>query len=219
MSAATFGVGLLARPVGAFVLGRYADRAGRRAALSATILLMAAGTCLIAAAPTFEVAGWWAPAIVIAARLVQGFSCGGELGGATAILAESAPEGKRGLFASWQSASQLCAFLLGSLVNFLVASSMSATQIESGGWRVPFLIGLLIVPVGLFIRLRLDESPVFLRMRASTPGPRIQLRPVMSATAIAALYVAAPYALMLYMPIFAVRQLHLPMPQALIASI
>jgi MHS family proline/betaine transporter-like MFS transporter len=111
-SVATFGVGFVMRPIGAVVLGIYADRAGRRAALTLMIFIMASGTGLIAVAPTYASIGIAAPLLIVIARLLQGFSCGGELGGATAILAETAPEGRRGLYASWQAASQAAGLLL-----------------------------------------------------------------------------------------------------------
>ena len=112
LSVATFGVGFVTRPIGAVVLGAYADRVGRKPALSLTILIMALGTGLIAAAPTYRTIGIAAPLLIVTARLLQGFSCGGELGGATALLVEHAPEGRRGLYASWQLASQAAGFLL-----------------------------------------------------------------------------------------------------------
>jgi MHS family proline/betaine transporter-like MFS transporter len=173
-------------------------------------------------APTFEVAGVWGSVIIVVARLLQGFSCGGELGGGTAILAESAPDGRRGLYASWQSASQVAGFLLGSLTNLAVISSMDKSQLEAGGWRVPFLVGLLIVPVGFYIRARLDESPLFIRMR-HTQGHCVmrpqQARAAMVAAGLTVLYVAAPYVLFVYMPTFAVKQMRLAMPEALLAGV
>ncbi len=116
LSMATFGIGLVTRPVGAVVLGMYADRVGRKAALSLAIFIMALGTGLIAIAPTYEAIGIWAPLLIVFARLLQGFSCGGELGGAIALLVENAPERRRGLHASWQAASQSAGFLLGAVV-------------------------------------------------------------------------------------------------------
>lgn len=224
LALATFGAGLVMRPIGALVLGIYADRVGRKAALSATMFLMALGTGLIAFAPTYQDIGLLAPVIVVLSRLLQGFSCGGELGGATAILVESAPAGRRGLYASWQTASQFAAFLLAALVNLAVSLALSAAQIEAGGWRIAFLLGLLIAPVGLYIRSKLEEPELFLAVRRARPvSPPSEMwrehgRSVLGTIGIAVLYVAAPYTLLLYMPTFAVRQLHLPFSQALIAS-
>ena len=224
LAVATFGVGFVMRPVGAAVLGAYADRVGRKAALTATIGLMALGTALIALAPTYQAIGVWAPLLVVISRLLQGFSCGGELGGATAILIESAPAQRRGLYASLQLASQNAAFVLGSLVTLVVTTSITPARVEAGGWRWPFLVGLLIVPVGLYIRWRLAEPELFLRSRREAMASplaeavRRHARPMLTAIGISALYVVAPYVLLLYMPTFAVRQLGLPATDALIAG-
>src|SRR5262245_10897849 len=148
LSVATFGVGAVVRPVGAVVLGIYADRVGRKAVLTLTIFLMALGTGLIAVAPAYASIGIWAPGLIVISRLLQGFSCGGELGGATAILVENAPDVRRGLYASWQTASQAAGLLLGAMTTTLVSLSMTPAQFEAGGWRLPFAIGLIIVPVG-----------------------------------------------------------------------
>src|SRR5579884_3213030 len=112
---ATFGVGFIVRPVGGAVLGGYADRAGRKKALMATIWLMGAGTAMIGLAPTYRTIGYWAPSIIVIARLVQGFSAGGELGSATAFMLEHAARNRRGLAASWQQSSQAGTLLLASL--------------------------------------------------------------------------------------------------------
>jgi MFS family permease len=165
LSVATFGVGFVMRPIGAVVLGIYSDRVGRKAALTLTIFIMALGTGLIALTPTYDSIGNWAPLLIAVSRLLQGFSSGGELGGATAILAENAPEGRRGLYASWQAASQAAGLLLGALITMLVSLSLTPTQLEAGGWRWPFAIGLLILPVGLYVRSKLDEPELFLKAR------------------------------------------------------
>src|SRR5260370_26878226 len=116
LSVATVGVGAVVRPIGALVLGIYSDRVGRKAALTLTIFLMGLGTGLIALAPTYASIGIWAPLLVVMSRLLQGFSCGGELGGATAILVENAPEGRRGLYAGRQAPSPAARLLPGGLV-------------------------------------------------------------------------------------------------------
>jgi MFS transporter, MHS family, proline/betaine transporter len=224
LSVATFGVGAVVRPVGALVLGIYADRVGRKAALTLTIFLMALGTGLIAVAPTYASIGIWAPPLVVMSRLLQGFSCGGELGGATAILVENAPEGRRGLYASWQTASQAAGLLLGAMVTTLVSLSMTPAQFEAGGWRLPFAIGLIIVPVGFYIRSKLDEPELFLKARKDaavfsfTETVRDQYRLLLTGMGVAVLYAACAYVLFIYMPTFAVRQLGLPFSQALIAT-
>src|SRR5882672_5408418 len=152
-----------------------------------------------------------------------GFSCGGELGGATAILVENAPEGRRGLYASWQTASQAAGLLLGAMMTTLVSLSMTPAQFEAGGWRWLFAIGLFIVPVGFYIRSKLDEPEAFLKARKEaavfsfTETVRDQYRPLLTGTGVAVLYAASAYVLFIYMPTFAVRQLGLPFSQVLIA--
>jgi MFS transporter, MHS family, proline/betaine transporter len=224
LSMATFGVGLVMRPVGAIVLGIYADRAGRNAALSLSILLMALGTGLIAIAPTYETIGVWAPLLIVLARLLQGFSCGGEPGGAIALLAECAPERGRGLYASWQAASQAAGFVLGAVVTIVVTMSMSPEQLEDGGWRLPFVFGLFIAPIGYYIRTKLDEPEPFLKARhaaspAATDTLQGEARPMLTALGVSALFLVSAYILFVYMPIFAVRQLQLPFSEALSATI
>lgn len=225
LSMATFGIGLVTRPVGAVVLGIYADRVGRKAALSLAILMMALGTGLIAIAPTYEVIGIWAPLLIVFARLLQGFSCGGELGGAIALLVENAPERRRGLHASWQAASQSAGFLLGALVTLAVTLTMTPAQLESGGWRWPFVFGLLIAPVGLYIRSQLQEPELFLKARKAARSSamadtlRQEGRLAFLALGVSVLYVVSAYVLFVYMPTFAVRQLHLSFTSALLAAI
>jgi MHS family proline/betaine transporter-like MFS transporter len=109
---------------------------------------MGLGTGLIVLAPTYASIGIWATALIVSARLLQRFACGGELGGATAILVENAPDLSRGLYASWQTASQAAGVMLGAMVTTLVSLSMTRAQLEAWGWRLPFAFGLLIVPVG-----------------------------------------------------------------------
>jgi MFS family permease len=155
---ATFGVGFVTRPLGAAVIGTYADRAGRRAAMTLTLMLMAVGSGLIGVVPTYDQIGIAAPIILVLARLIQGFSCGGEVGPATAYLLESAPPGKRTAMAAWQNYSQTLALLSGSLGGVAITSSLSEEQLYAWGWRLPFALGMLIAPVGLYIRRQLPET-------------------------------------------------------------
>ncbi len=153
-----FWVGFFTRPVGAIVLGTYADRAGRKPAMLLTIVLMAVGMLMLAATPRFATIGWAAPAIVIAGRLIQGFALGGEVGPTTAYLLEAAPASRRGLFASWQPASQGLAALFAGIIGLPLAAVLGGESMQAWGWRIPFLIGVAIVPVGLFIRSTLPET-------------------------------------------------------------
>lgn len=166
LTVATFGVGFFMRPVGAVVLGIYADRVGRKAALTLTIMLMAIGTAIIGLAPTYAQIGIGAPILIVIARLIQGFSAGGEVGGATAFLIEYSPDERRGYFASWQQASQGISFILGAAMGAIVTNGLSPEQIDAWGWRIPFLFGLLIGPVGMYIRSHLHEPPAFEAQKA-----------------------------------------------------
>jgi len=230
LTVATFGVGFIMRPVGALVLGTLADRRGRKLALSLTILLMALGTAMIGLAPTYATAGAWAPAIIVLARLIQGFSAGGEIGGATAFLVEHAPPARRGLYASWQQASQAGALLLGSLTGALLTGLLPPADIEAWGWRVPFLLGLLIAPVGLFIRFRVSETDSFkaiLRERAARPEASFSpLRDtlgkhrsaVVVGFGITIAWTVCTYFFLVTMPTYAVRQLGVPQSASFLAN-
>jgi MFS family permease len=158
LSLATFGVGFVTRPLGGFLIGAFADRAGRRPALMLTISLMAVGTLALAATPSYASIGLAAPVILVAARLVQGLALGGEVGPSTAVLLECAAPGQRGALASWQSASQGVAIVAAGIAGVALAAVLSKEQLADWGWRVPFALGLLVVPVGLVIRRRLPET-------------------------------------------------------------
>ncbi|MPS99740.1 MAG: MFS transporter [Pseudomonas sp.] len=158
MSLATFGVGFLMRPVGAMVIGRYADRHGRKAALSLTIGLMTLGTGLIAFAPTYSQIGIFATLLLVAGRLIQGMSAGGEVGTASVFLMESSAVSNRCRNVSWQAASQGYAALVGAGFGVALNQLLDPAALESWGWRIPFIFGLLIGPVGWYIRTRLPET-------------------------------------------------------------
>lgn len=155
---ATFGVGFFTRPLGAAVIGAYSDRAGRRAALTLTLMLMALGSGLVGLTPSYAQIGLAAPIILVVARLIQGFSCGGEVGPATTYLLESAPPEKRAALTAWQGYSQQLAAIMGSLVGVILTATLSREQLYAWGWRVPFILGVFIAPVGLYIRRQLPET-------------------------------------------------------------
>jgi MHS family proline/betaine transporter-like MFS transporter len=157
LSVGAFGVGFLTRPVGAVVFGVLADRNGRKFALLLTFGLMGAATLAIGLIPPFATIGVAAPLLVVLARLLQGLAAGGAVGGATAMLTEHAPPGRAGYFASWQAASQAGALLLGALAAATVSAIVSAEQLSDWGWRVPFFASAVIVPIGLYIRRRIDD--------------------------------------------------------------
>jgi MFS transporter, MHS family, citrate/tricarballylate:H+ symporter len=164
----TFGVfwlGALMRPVGAIVLGAYIDRIGRRQGLIVTLSIMAIGTVVIAFCPSYATIGVAAPIIVLAGRLLQGFSAGVELGGVSVYLAEISTPGNRGYYTSFQSSSQQVAIFVAAILGFALSETMSADTITAWGWRIPFFIGCLIIPVIFFLRRTLEETPEFLQMK------------------------------------------------------
>ena len=158
LSVATFGVGFIARPLGGIVIGAYADRFGRRPAMTLTILMMALCSGMIGVLPGYAQIGIAAPLLLVVARLIQGFSAGGEMGPATAFLLESAPAGRRCFFGSWQMASQNMGSILSGVLGVALAVALPADATREWGWRVAFLLGILIAPVGFFVRRNLTET-------------------------------------------------------------
>jgi MHS family shikimate/dehydroshikimate transporter-like MFS transporter len=163
-SFATFGVAFFARPIGGVVFGHFGDRIGRKSMLVITLLLMGGATFLIGLVPTFEQVGSLAPVLLVVLRFLQGFALGGEWGGATLMVVEHAPEKSRNFYASWPQTGAPVGSILSTAV-FAVFSSLPDDQFFSWGWRVPFLLSIILIAVGFFIRLRVLESPVFLRTK------------------------------------------------------
>jgi MHS family citrate/tricarballylate:H+ symporter-like MFS transporter len=159
---ATFGAGFLMRPLGAIILGSYIDRIGRRKGLILTLGIMACGTILIAFVPGYATIGIFAPVLVLTGRLLQGFSAGVELGGVSVYLSEMATPGHKGFYVSWQSASQQVAIMFSAVLGYLLSQSLLPAQISAWGWRIPFFIGCMIVPVIFVIRRSLQETEEFL---------------------------------------------------------
>jgi MFS family permease len=162
-SLATFGAGFLMRPLGGLILGAYIDHYGRRRGLILTLALMAVGLVLIALTPSYKTIGVAAPIIVVLGRLVQGFSAGVELGGVSVYLAEIAPPGRVGLFCCWQSGSQQVAVAVAAIIGVVLSLLLTSAQMESWGWRVPLLLGCLIVPFLFILRRSLEETEAFVR--------------------------------------------------------
>ncbi len=152
LSAGTFGISYVMRPLGSLLLGAYADRAGRRAALTVSITLMMIGSAIITFVPNYAAIGLWAPGIVVFARLLQGLSTGGEFGAATAFMVEHAEARQRFFNASWQATTQGFATVLAAGISSLVTYVFTQQEVNEWAWRIPFCVGLLIGPVGLFIR-------------------------------------------------------------------
>lgn len=161
MSWATFGIGFLARPLGAIVLGAYTDRHGRRAGLILSLILMAAGVVLIAFVPGYATIGVAAPALVIVGRLLQGFSAGAETGAVSVYLSEIAPPGQKGVYVSLQTVSQQVAVVFAAVIGVGLRFALSVEQMQAWGWRIPFMIGALLVPLILIMRRSLKETEEF----------------------------------------------------------
>ncbi len=159
---ATFGAGFLMRPLGAILLGGYIDRIGRRKGLVLTLGIMATGTAMVAFIPSYATIGLLAPLLVLVGRLLQGFSAGVELGGVSVYLSEMATPGHKGFYVSMQSASQQVAVIFSASLGYIINESLSKEFIEDWGWRIPFFIGCLIVPVVFHIRRSLQETEEFL---------------------------------------------------------
>lgn len=157
-SLATFGAGFAMRPVGGIVIGLYADRVGRRAAMLFSLLLMGGAILVAAIIPSYAAIGLAAPALFVAARMAQGFALGGQVGSTTAFLLEAAPVQRRGFYTGWQVASQYCAVLAGGTAGFVFALVMSAYQLQNYGWRIAFALGVLTVPAGLFLIRTVPET-------------------------------------------------------------
>lgn len=202
----TFGLSFVARPLGAFVLGRVADRAGRRTALVYSSGLMFLGTAIIALLPPYQVIGVAAPVILLAARLMQGFSVGGEFGSAAAYLVEQSG-GRRALYSSLQFASQGLGMLSAALAGLILTSVLSDAQFVEWGWRVPFVIGALLGPLVYIIRLNSDETGEFLAADAqASPEDGFALAPFLARCALGAGAVLActvTIYFLVYVPTFA----------------
>lgn len=214
----TFGIGFVARPFGAAVLGSFADRRGRRDALSLTIFLMALGTGMIALCPRYDSIGLAAPIIILLARLIQGFSAGGEIGGAVSTLVEYAPPGRRGFYASFQQMSQGGSTMLSGLVAVIISLALPASAVTEWGWRLAFVVGLLIAPVGIYIRRELEDAPLFKAAGHGAEMPirsvlRDHWRTVLTGMLVVMLWTVAQY-IANYFPTFAVRELKLSLSQS-----
>src|SRR6266702_2887605 len=170
---ATFWVGFAARPVGGIVFGHFGDRLGRKKMLILTLLIMGIGTFLVGCLPTYKDIGIIAPVLLVILRFAQGFAVGGEWGGAVLLATEHSPVARRGFFGSWPQFGVPIGLLLSSLIFSLVSSSFSSAGFLSIGWRIPFLLSIVLVAVGLFIRLRITETPAFERVRETRTIARI----------------------------------------------
>jgi MHS family proline/betaine transporter-like MFS transporter len=228
LTVASFGVGFIMRPLGGIVIGAYADRAGRKAAMTLTIFLMALGCAVIAFTPTYAQIGVVAPLLIVLARLIQGFSAGGEVGASTTLLVEHATPANRGYMASWQFASQGLGILLGAIVVGVLTVTLTPESMSSWGWRVPFVLGMLIAPVGMYIRRHLEESldvvPVSAGVSAVKRDSSLRIvfrdhgKTVLLAVVSMIGGTTAAYVVSFYLPTYAIRELGLPPPVALLGA-
>jgi MFS family permease len=225
LSLMTFAAGFLMRPVGAIVLGAYIDRYGRRAGLLLTLGLMSVGTITIACLPGYAILGLFAPLLILLSRLLQGFSAGVELGGVSVYLSEIATPGHRGFYVSWQSASQQVAVMVSALLGVILTSLLGPPAIDLWGWRIPFLVGCLIIPVLFLLRRSLAETEAF-ESRQHHPTVSQIMRTLATNWAIVLLGVmlvamttVSFYLITAYTPTFGQSELHLDSVGVLIVTL
>ena len=216
-----FGLSYVVRPLGAALIGAYTDRHGRKAGLTLSIALMMIGTTIMVATPSYAAIGLTAPILISVARLLQGFSVGGEFGSAVAFLVEHG-SARKGYAASWQWASTGIISVIVALFGVTLTTLLTHQQLIDWGWRVPYVFGLLVGPAGLYIRSQMVETPAFLDTRPATVPIRDLLRrqPLQVLLALGASIVSnSSYYLLLYVPTYGVKQLHLPASTGFIATL
>src|SRR5512141_2246412 len=173
---AAYAAGFLVRPFGALVFGRIGDLVGRKYTFLVTILVMGGSTFLVGLLPTYAAIGWAAPILMVSLRLLQGLALGGEYGGAATYVAEHAPENGRGYATSWIQTTATLGFFLSLAVIAATRTGMDPKDFAEWGWRIPFLISLVLLIFSVYIRLKLNESPVFQRMKAEGRGSKAPLK-------------------------------------------
>ncbi|MDQ0392360.1 MFS transporter [Labrys monachus] len=223
LSVSVFGLGFVVRPLGALLIGAYADRAGRKPAMMLTIVMMAAGTGAIAVLPGYGTIGIAAPILLVAMRLVQGLAWGGEAGPATTYILESAPADRRGAYACWQVATQGFAAVAAGLTGYGLTQVLSEPDLDAWGWRIPFLFGLLVLPIGIHIRRRLADTIDSTDVPTSTTAILAELesrhrRPMIMGLLILLGSTITQYFLN-YMTTFALTDLHMPGSTAMLATL
>ena len=220
LSVASFGIGYLARPLGALTIGTYADRRGRNPAMVATASLIAVGTFGIAVLPGFQTLGVAAPILLVILRLVQGFALGGETGTAIAFLVEAAPPGRQGQAVAWQVAINGAALLAAGAVGFVLSMILAPPMLEAWGWRCAMLLGLGIVPVGVVIRAGLPDTASFARSGRTDGGYPVRQRmgPLVAATLVMGSGTVS-FAIGGFMTSYAIAALHLSPNIAFLAAV
>jgi MHS family proline/betaine transporter-like MFS transporter len=211
LSLATFGAGFIMRPLGALLIGNLADRKGRKTGLTLSITLMTLGTGIIAFAPPYASIGWMAALLIVLARLMQGFAAGGEIGVATTALMELADQGRRCYLTSWRGTGQGVAALAGALIGACTTAALTPEAMQLWGWRIPFALGMLIGPVGWYLRRQMTEQP---RNATYRPSLKTMFAQHPRALWLGLLSMAGPsasaYIMVFYMPTYLVTVLHLP---------
>ena len=214
-SFAVFGVAFVMRPLGGLFFGPLGDRIGRQRTLATVIILMSVSTFVIALLPGYATIGIWAPILLVAARLLQGFSAGGEFGGASAFIAEYSPDNRRGFLVSWLEFSTLIGFILGSTSVLVLSSVLSEDALTSWGWRIPFLLAGPLGLIGLYIRLRLDDTPEFRALESAGEVSRSPFRetltqnwqPILQVAGLVIIQNAGFYIVLTYMQTYITEQL------------
>jgi MFS transporter, MHS family, proline/betaine transporter len=225
-SLATFGAGFLMRPLGALVMGYFGDRYGRKHALAASIALMAAATGLTGLVPSYAAVGVTGSILLVACRLLQGFSMGGEWGGAATFLSEHSPAARRGLVGSFQAVGGGIAALGASLTAAVLHSSLDENSLNTWGWRVPFIVGSFLGPFALYLRTRVPETPAFTRVMAAHEATRVPLKDlfaqyggaVATAIGISAISVTLQYMYVVFLPTYATQTLKIDQQAAFYTS-
>ncbi len=225
MTFAVFGAGFLMRPLGAVILGAYIDDVGRRQGLIVTLAIMASGTVLVVLVPGYASIGLWAPALVLLGRLLQGFSAGAEMGGVSVYLTEIATPGRRGFYASWQSASQQVAIVAAAAIGFALNQLMAPQDLAQWGWRIPFGIGCVIIPFIFLLRRSLEETAEFAQRRQPVTMKQVMRGLANNASIViagglmVALTTTAFYLITVYAPTFGKTVLKLSTGDALIVTL
>ncbi|MFA6014449.1 MAG: MFS transporter [Gallionellaceae bacterium] len=219
----TFGIAFIARPFGALLFGHFGDRIGRKTTLVASLLVMGISTMLIGVLPSYEMVGWTAPALLCLLRFGQGIGLGGEWGGAALLAAEYAPKGKRGWFGMFPQLGPPVGFLFAVGSFLLLANTLDDAEFRAWGWRIPFLASAVLVVIGLYVRLKLEETPVFTQAQKNHPAVKMPLVELFThhtkPLILGALLMVVCYALFYISTVFSlsygVTALHIPRPQFL----
>ena len=225
MTFTVFAAGFLMRPLGAIFLGAYVDKVGRRKGLIVTLSLMALGTILITFVPSYDQIGIIAPILVVIGRLLQGFSAGVESGGVSIYLAEISTNKNRGFITSFQSGSQQIAVVFAAILGYGINSILSPEQVGDWGWRIPFLIGCLIIPLIFILRRSLEETEAFKAQKIHPTGKEIfqtmvsNWKIVIAGMLMSAMTTTTFYFITVYTPIYAKRELDLSTTESLLAAV